>query len=142
MDDQEVRFKLSDNHNWWWIGFRFGMGFGLAIFIFALLGAVLAHLWHHQQMDQTNEMFRHAYGPPPAAQTQEPPAQPAASAQPAPAAAQPPPVVHVPGRDQATCMALTHNVINNEFQRCIEGYDEPAKGSEPPPAAADEKPPQ
>ncbi len=124
MEEQFVRLKLSEDHNWWWIGFRLGMGLGAAAFIFFLRGALACHLWHRQQIDATNAAFQKAYGPQPGAAAPAAPkvATPAAAAT-APAGQQ---VIHAPGRDERTCLALTHNVINLEFQRCIEGYDEKA----------------
>jgi hypothetical protein len=121
MEDQLVSLKLSEDHNWWWIGFRFGMGLGAAAFIFFLLGALACHLWQRHEANATNEAFRKAYGTPAVATSA--PAAPAAAPAAAPSQDH---LIHVPGRDQQTCLALTHNVIDLEFQRCIEGYDQKA----------------
>ena len=101
---------------WIAIGFKFGIGFGLAGLIFAALGGLAAYLLHpHHAAAPAAE--RAAAAAPPVVVS-------AAPAQPAPAdkAGERKHIV-IPPKDGKTCLAEAHGLIDDNYEKCLKGSD-------------------
>jgi len=99
----------QSQRNWIWIGFQFGLGFGLAGAIFAGLGTLAAYSLARYEITVTNELFSglmHSatYAPAPKAGHYE--------------------TRHVAGQDVDQCRQQTGSTITPDFMRCRNGYDQ------------------
>lgn len=119
MEQQDLR-----NAGWVWIGFRFGVGFCLAVLILGVIGGVAAHVYRHH---------RNAAPAGPAAQQAPAQAHPAPPPSPPPAAKAPPPAgaapahkgqhIVVPPKDGKTCLQEAHGMIDDRYEACLKGQD-------------------
>lgn len=105
---------------WIGIGFKFGLGFGLAGLIFAAISALLAYGYSHHRAASVPA------APGPAAAQFSPPAVSAAlpAQQPAP----PKPAgerrhILVPPKDGKTCLQEAHGLIDDNYEKCLKGSD-------------------
>jgi len=113
------RQNLNDA-GWIGIGFKFGLGFGLAGLIFAAIGVLLAYGYSHHRAASAPA------APGPAAAQLPPPA--VGPALPAQQPAPPKPTgerrhILVPPKDGKTCLQEAHGLIDDNYEKCLKGSD-------------------
>ena len=105
---------------WIGIGFKFGVGFGLAALIFVGIGALLAYGYSHHRAGSLSAAPR-----PAGAQFPPPVVSPATLAQ---QPASPKPAgdrrhILIPPRDGKTCLQEAHGLIDDNYEKCLKGSD-------------------
>ena len=101
---------ISDQASWVWIGFKFGIGFGLAGCIFTFLGALIVSAYTSAEVDRTTKEFKKAVNNSFPQQYQAPEVQHHYR------------TIAVPPKTGQECLKETGGVLNEEYQRCNAGY--------------------
>jgi len=127
-----VEQQNLNDAGWIGIGFKFGVGFGMAGLIFAAIGALLAYGYSHHQPTSLPAAPKAAVQFPPSVVNPATPAQLPAAPKPAGERRH----ILIPPRDGKTCLQEARGMIDDNYEKCLKGSDYWTGGGSPGPPDA------